>query len=249
MKRSLITALALTTTLAQPALALDLDQMSAAERDAFRAEIRDYLLENPEVIMEAVAVLEQRQAEAQSKDDEDLVRVNATDIFEDGHSWVGGNPDGDITLVEFMDYRCGYCRRAFEEVHDLLDNDGNIRFIVKEFPILGEESVLASRFAIATQQLNGDEAYKSVHDALMTYKGAITEASLSRIADTLGLDSATILDHMDSDDVTEVISKNHALAQRLAISGTPSFVMANQMLRGYLPADEMQQIADEIRTQ
>ena len=249
MKRPLISALALAATLAQPALALDLDQMSDAERDAFRAEIRNYLLENPEVIMEAVAVLEQRQAEAQSKDDEDLVRVNAEDIFEDGYSWVGGNPEGDITLVEFMDYRCGYCRRAFDEVHDLLDSDGNIRFIVKEFPILGEESVLASRFAIATQQLNGDEAYKSVHDALMTYTGAITETSLGRIADTLGLDPMVILDHMNSDEVSEIISKNHELAQRLSISGTPSFVMANQMLRGYMPADEMQKIAEEIRTQ
>ena len=148
-----------------------------------------------------------------------------------------------------MDYRCGYCRRAFDEVHDLLEDDGNIRFIVKEFPILGEESVLASRFAIATQQLNGDEAYKSVHDALMTYKGAINDASLGRIADTLGLDPMVILDHMNSDEVSEIISKNHELAQRLSISGTPSFVMANQMLRGYMPADEMQKIAEEIRTQ
>ncbi|WP_299844266.1 DsbA family protein [uncultured Roseovarius sp.] len=249
MKRSVTTAFLLASSLALPAQALDLDQMNDAEREMFRAEIRAYLLENPEVIMEAVAVLEERQANAQAQGDMDLVRVNAEDIFNDGHSWVGGNPDGDITLVEFMDYRCGYCRRAFDEVHDLLENDGNIRFIVKEFPILGEESTLASRFAIATQQLNGEEAYKSVHDALMTFKGGINEASLSRIADTLGLDPAVIIDHMNSDEVNQIIAENHALAQRLSISGTPSFVMANQMLRGYLPADEMQKLADEIRTQ
>ena len=249
MIRQTLSAFLLATTLSLPAQAFDLDQMSDAEREAFRAEIRAYLLDNPEVIMEAVAVLEERQAAAQNQDDRDLVKVNFEDIFNDGHSWVGGNPEGDITLVEFMDYRCGYCRRAFDEVHDLLESDGNIRFIVKEFPILGEESTLASQFAIATQQLNGDEAYKAVHDALMTLTGSINETSLSRIADTLGYDPHAILDHMNSSDVAEVIAQNHALGQRLSISGTPSFVMADQMLRGYLPAGEMQKLADEIRTQ
>lgn len=249
MKRFSMTAALLYATLALPVQAFDLSEMNDAEREAFRAEVRAYLLENPQVIMEAVAVLEQQQAEAQAQDDMDLVRVNSEDIFEDGYSWVGGNPDGDITLVEFLDYRCGFCRRAFDEVEQLLEEDGNIRFIVKEFPILGEESILASRFAIATQQLNGDDAYKSMHDALMAFNGGINETSLSRIADSLGLDPATIIAHMNSDDVSEVIAQNHALGQRLSISGTPSFVMANQMLRGYLPAEEMQQLADEIRTQ
>lgn len=249
MIRSLWIATALATSLALPAQALDLEQMDDTERAAFHAEIRAYLLENPEVIMEAVAVLEERQAAAQAQDDVDLVKSNAGAIFEDGHSWVGGNPEGDITLVEFMDYRCGYCRRAFDEVHDLLEKDGNIRFIVKEFPILGEESTVASRFAIAMHLLHGDEAYKAVHDALIAFNGAINEATLSRVAETLGYEPDGILDHMESEEVSDIISQNHALAQQLSISGTPSFVMANQMLRGYLPADEMLKIANEIRTQ
>ena len=249
MTRHTLTALALATGLALPAQALDINQMTPEERDIFRAEIRAYLMENPEVIMEAVGVLEQRQADAQTQEDIDLVRANAEDIFNDGHSWVGGNPDGDITLVEFMDYRCGYCRRAVDEVHTLLEQDGNIRFIVKEFPILGEESVLASRFAIATQQISGEDAYKAAHDALMAYNGAVNEAALSRLSDGLGFDTEAILAHMSSDEVSQVISENHALGQRLSISGTPSFVMANQMLRGYLPAEDMQDIADDIRTQ
>lgn len=249
MKPSLLSAVALTASLSLPAQALDLDSMSDAERAAFQAQVRAYLLENPEVIMEAIGVLEERQAQAQAADDEELVRVNAEAIFNDGHSWVGGNPEGDITLVEFMDYRCGFCRRAFAEVEDLLTSDGNIRFIVKEFPILGEESLLASRFAIATQQIEGDEAYKAIHDTLIAFTGTITEASLSRLADELGYDPAPIVAHMNDDAVTEVIAENRALAQRLAINGTPSFVMANQMLRGYLPAEDMKKIAEEIRTQ
>ena len=249
MIRSLVAAAALSLPLALPAQALDLDNLTEAERATLHAEIRAYLLDNPEVIMEAVAVLEERQAEGQAQADIDLVRANADAIFNDGHSWVGGNPEGDITLVEFMDYRCGYCRRAVDEVNGLLEEDGNIRFIVKEFPILGEDSVLASRFAIATQQVAGDEAYKSVHDALMAYNGTMNDTGFTRLADSLGLDANAIVAAMDSDAVSKVIAANHALGQRLQISGTPSFVMGEQMLRGFLPQDAMQSIADDIRTQ
>lgn len=249
MTRPLIPALALAAALSLPAQAFDLEAMSAAEREAFRAEIRSYLLENPEVIMEAVAVLEQREAQAQSAADVELVKANAEAIFEDTHSWVGGNPAGDITLVEFMDYRCGYCRRAKPEVKDLLEFDGNIKIIIKEFPILGEQSMMASRFAIATKQVAGDDMYKAVHDALMEFKGDVNDAALRRIAEPLGLPVDDIMARMDSEEVTEVIAANHALAQRLGITGTPSFVMGDQMLRGYLPLDQMQRVAEEIRSQ
>ncbi|MBQ0748944.1 MAG: DsbA family protein [Roseovarius sp.] len=251
MPRSILSAasLGLCLVLAQPATALDLESLTDAERTLLRAEIRDYLLANPEVIMEAVAVLEQREAQTQAQADSDLVKVNAEALFNDPSSWVGGNLEGDLTLVEFMDYRCSYCRRAFDDVKGLLAADGNIRFVIKEFPILGEESVLASRFAIATRQVAGDEAYKSVHDALMTYSGSMNETGFSRLADTLGLDATSIIAEMNSDAVTEVIAANHALGQRMQITGTPSFVLGDQMLRGYLPQDAMQRIADEIRAQ
>lgn len=247
MKFAPLAALAMTAAFSLPAQAFDLKDMSAAEREAFQAEIRAYLLENPEVIMEAVAVLEQRQAQEQAQADVDLVKANADALFTDDRSWTGGNPEGDITLVEFMDYRCGYCRRAFPEVETLVELDGNIRVIVKEFPILGEQSMLAARFAIATLQKAGDDAYKQVHDALMTFNGDITETALRRLGDGFGLEVETIIDHMDSDAVTDVIAANHALAQRMNISGTPSFVMGDQMLRGYVPLEAMQQIADDIR--
>ncbi len=247
--RRLAAAAVLASGLALPAQALDLDNLSDADRARLHQEIRAYLLENPEVIMEAVAVLEDRQAADQAQADVQLVRANAEAIFDAPGDWVGGNPEGDITLVEFMDYRCGYCRRAVSEVEGLLESDGNIRLVLKEFPILGEESVAASRFAIATKQVAGDDAYKAVHDALMTYNGSMTEAGFTRLADALGLDANAIVAEMNSDAVTEVIAANHALAQRLRISGTPAFVMEDRMLRGYLPQAAMQQVADEIRTQ
>jgi protein-disulfide isomerase len=230
-----------------PLAAFDLEKMSDAERAAFQGEIRAYLLENPEVIMEAVAVLEERQAGQQADADASLVQVNGADLFEDANSFAGGNLEGDLTLVEFVDYRCGYCRKAHDEVAQLIEADGNIRFIVKEFPILGEASVLSSRFAIAARMTAGDEAYKAVSDALITLKSDVNEPVLRALASSLALDADAILAKMDSDDVTSVIAQNRALGQRLNISGTPTFVMGDQILRGYLPLAQMQEIAGAIR--
>ncbi|TCP42401.1 DsbA family protein [Rhodovulum marinum] len=233
--------------LALPAQALDLTAMTEDERTAFRAEVRSYLMDNPEVLMEAIGVLEQRQAEAQAQNDETLVQVNADELFRDGQSWVGGNPDGDITLVEFIDYRCGYCRKAHDDVAALVASDGNIRFVVKEFPILGDQSVLSSRFAVATLQLAGADAYKKVHDALITFRGNITEDSLKTLGDSLGLDTGAIMGRMQAPEVEAVLAANHNLAQRMQISGTPTFVIETQMLRGYMPLDGMREVVAQVR--
>ncbi|WP_281992226.1 DsbA family protein [Sulfitobacter geojensis] len=233
--------------LALPATAMDLTELTDAERAQFRAEVRAYLMENPEVIMEAVDALREKEANAQAQADVDLVSVNADAIFDDGYSWVGGNPDGDITLVEFLDYRCGYCKKAHDEVAKLLETDGNIRLIVKEFPILGDQSVLASRFAVAVKQVAGGDSYKAMNDALMAFRGDVTLASLRRMASTFGLDMDAIEAVMDSDAVTQEIAQTRALAQRLQITGTPTFVMKDELLRGYLPYDQMQALLDEKR--
>lgn len=244
------TALALAASLiASPLAAFDLNDMSADERAAFQQEIRAYLLENPEVIMEAVAVLEERQANAQAENDSSLVQVNREALFSDPNSYVGGNPEGDLTLVEFVDYRCGYCRKAHEDVAQLIESDGNIRFIVKEFPILGEASEISSRFAIATKMMAGDDAYKKASDALIALKSGVEEPVLRALAGSLDLDADALLLKMASDDVTAVIAENRALGQRLAISGTPTFVMGDQVLRGYMPFAQMQDFAEAIRAQ
>lgn len=230
-----------------PAYAFDVKDMSDSERAAFGEAVRDYLLENPEVIVEAINVLEERQNQAQAQADIDLVEQHADALFEDGFSWVGGNPDGDITLVEFLDYRCGYCRRAHPEVAQLLAEDGNIRLIVKELPILGEASLISSRFAISVKQNAGPDAYKQVHDTLMEFSGDPTDVALRRIAEGLGLDADEILAGMEADSVTEEIAATRALAQRLQINGTPTFVLQDELLRGYLPADQMEVIIADKR--
>ncbi|WP_424976798.1 DsbA family protein [Leisingera sp. S232] len=240
------TALAL---LGAPAQAFDIGAMSDAEREAFGQEVREYILANPELILEAVDLLEQRQQQAEVARDDVLVEENLAELQNDGYSWVGGNPDGDITLVEFMDYRCGYCRRAAPEVAKLLESDGNIRLVIKEFPILGDASVLSARFAVATKLVAGDDAYKDVHDAMIEFGGEPNEVALRRLADGLSLDAEAIFARMDSEDVTAELRQTRALAQKMAISGTPTFVLGNELLRGYLPADQMEQIVAEIREQ
>ena len=235
--------------LASPVAALDLTAMTDAERAAFRAEVRAYLLDNPEVLQEANAALQAREQQVQFETDMALVQTYSDALFNDGHSYVGGNPDGDITIVEFMDYRCGYCKRAFPEVEALLGADDNIRFIVKEFPILGEQSVLAARFAIATQLVAGDDAYKAVHDNLMEFRGDITAASMTRLAEILGLDADAIIARMDSEEVTQVIAANRNLGTDMQISGTPTFVIGDVMVRGYIPIDAMEGLVAEMRSE
>ena len=234
--------------LASPALAVDLSAMSAEEKAAFGDAVRAYLLENPEVLTEAIEVLKDRQAAAEAVADVELVKANAADLFADTASYTGGNPEGDLTVVEFIDYRCGYCKKAHSEVMDLVNGDGNIRYIVKELPILSEDSATAARFAIATLQVAGPEAYAKVNAGFYeSFRGEVTPDTLSAFAADLGLDPAPILARMEAPEVTKVIEDNHALAQRMQISGTPTFVMGEQMVRGYIPLAHMQQVVAEER--
>ena len=238
---------ALLTALALPAGATDLDKLTDAERATFRAEVRAYLIENPEVLLEAMQVLRDREAQSEAAQDNELLAQLSPEIFNDGVSFIGGNPDGDVTIVEFMDYRCGYCRRAHADLKVLLKTDGNIRWIVKEFPILGPESELASKMAIATLQHYGDEAYYRLHNVLMEFKGPVNDKTLPILAKSAEIDLAEIRDLIDSDVVNEHIARMHVLGQKLNVTGTPAFVIDDTILRGYLPLADMQNIVAEIR--
>ncbi len=245
MFRPLLTALSL--AVATPAMAFDIDAMSDAERDIFRSEIRDYLLENPEVLMEAIAVLEQRRAEEAALAEVRMLEENHDAIYNDGYSYIGGNPDGDVTIVEFLDYRCGFCKRAHPSMKELLATDDGIRTIIKEFPILGPESELASRYAIATKLVSGDGAYREIHDKLMEWSGPVNEGALARISSGTDTDHEAVLARMNSDEVTEIIAANRALAQRLQIQGTPSYVMGGAFVRGLIELPQMRSMVEAIR--
>jgi protein-disulfide isomerase len=245
--KKFLTACAATLLLAAPAAATDIADMTEAEQAAFGQAVRAYLLDNPEVIIEVIGVLESRQAAAAEANDQFLAQTYADDLFNDGYSFVGGNPEGDLNLVEFVDYRCGYCRKAHPEIEQLLETDGNIRFVLKEYPILGEESVIAARFAIAIRMIYGAEVYKEVHDTMMTSQFAMTEPVLRRLAGQFDLDADAVLAEMVSDAVSAEINANRLLGQQLQIDGTPTFVLESSFLRGYVPYDQMLAYVTQIR--
>lgn len=221
--------------------------MTEEQRAAFDAAVRDYLLRNPEVIVEAMTELQMREDQAAADRDVQMLAENADRIYKNPADWAGGNLEGDIVLVEFMDYRCGYCHKAYQDVEDLVSTDGNIRFVLKEFPVLGDPSVLASKFAIAVRMLYGDDAYKAAHDALFNFRGEIDPDSLARLASDLGHDPTAVAARMAMPEVQAVIDANYELAQIMEINGTPTFVIDGTMVRGYVPLDGMRQIVAQER--
>lgn len=221
--------------------------MSEPERANLRAEVRAYLLENPEILVEMIALLEERQQAGPVGDEAELIASHAAAIFDDGFSFVAGDPEGDVTIVEFVDYQCGFCRRSHPEMRELVASDGDIRLIVKEMPILGPGSERASRAAIATLMTEGPQAYAAVNEALMRLEGPVTDASLGRVLTGAGLDAAVVLAAAQDEEVTRRLAETRDLAEELAISGTPTFVFGSEILRGYVPLAAMREKVAAIR--
>lgn len=215
-----------------------LTDMTQAEREAFRIEVRAYLLENPEVLREAIQVLQDREARSERDADVALIEANRDRLLDTTNAWVAGNPDGDITLVEFADYRCGYCKKAHPELKKLLQRDPNIRLVVREFPILGPDSVVAARVATAALDIDRSK-FGALNDALMSFEGQLNEATAYQIAGQAGYDIAALKERAASAEIEARLGDTYTLAQALGLQGTPSFVLGNQIIRGYLPVERM----------
>ena len=229
-------------------IAMDINNLTNADRKVLQKEIRRYILENPDIIFEAADIVRKREAALEVQEDEELIQSNFNEIFYDNYSYVGGNPDGDITIVEFVDYKCGYCRKAAELVRELIAKDDNIRFVVKEFPILGEASLVSSKFAIAVKNIGGPEKYKVAHDILLALTAEPTEIYLRRIAKELELNPEELFEAMQSDLVAQEIDQTRELAQKLQISGTPTFILGDQFLRGFVPLEILAKAIQSERT-
>ena len=209
--------------------------------------IRGYLLENPGVIVEAVNVYEQQQRAAEAAADGELISGNSEELFNDGFSLVSGNPDGDITVVEFSDYNCGYCKRAHGEMEKFVAADGNVRVVLKEFPILGPGSVIAARAALASSKIDGGDRYPAFNEALITHRGSLSEETVMSLAEKVGLDPAALAEAMQDESIVKQIERTHTLARALKINGTPAFVIGDQVVRGFVPADRLQALAAAAR--
>jgi protein-disulfide isomerase len=244
MRRIVPLALAAAAALFAPAFAQD--ALSPEQRRDVDARIRSYILENPEVLLEALDVLEQRRQQAQASADAELIAAQSAALFQDGHSHVFGNPDGDLTIVEFSDYRCGYCKRAHPEVQRLLESDGGIALVMKEFPILGPDSTLAARAAMAALR-EAPDLYPAFHEAMMEHKGQLDESAVFGIARSVGLEEASLRLSMEDPAIAQAIAANYDLAKALRIEGTPAFVIGDQVLRGFAPYDAMVEIVAQAR--
>lgn len=216
------------------------------ERSAEEIEqiVREYLLREPEIIMQAIEELQrQREATTAAEQRERLTSGRAA-LVADDRDPVVGNPDGDVTLVEFFDYRCGYCRAMVEPMRSLLEGDPQLRVVMKEFPILGPDSLLASQAALAAHMQGG---YEAMHWGLLG-ENSIDEAVVRRLAEAQGLDVEQLMVDMQSEAVAEHIQDNLLLAQGLAINGTPSFVIGDTILPGAVPATHLADLIGQERS-
>jgi protein-disulfide isomerase len=226
--RSLLAATMLCTAAIAPASAFD-----AAEREEIESILRDYLLANPEFLLEVQDAYERKIAESQREKQGETIASQNASIFEDPKDPVLGNPEGSVTVVEFFDYNCGYCKRAMSDMTSMMENDSELRFVLKEFPILGPESEEAHRVSYAFNEIM-PEKYGDFHLRLLGFDGRANGDVAMRIATELGADEAAIRDRMDDDEISDRIRATYQLAENLGINGTPAYVVGDEVVSGAL---------------
>jgi protein-disulfide isomerase len=216
------------------------DKLPVAEIERI---VREYLLREPEVIYQAIQELQKRQQAEEAARQKAMIAQHADEIFNEAADPVVG--EGKVTLVEFFDYRCGYCRSMSPGLQKLLDSDRQLRFVFKELPVLGPDSVTAARAALAAAKLDAKK-YPGLHFALMQSKDLGRDAVLGLAAEH-GYDRARLAAEMDQDWVKARIDANLALAEKLGISGTPSFVIGETLIPGAVDVSQLQQLVQEQR--
>lgn len=219
---------------------------STTDRAEIEGIVRSYLINNPEVMIEVQTALNTKQEAAQKEASTQVIGENSDKIFHSPIDAVFGNPNGDVTIVEFFDYNCGYCKKALPDMDALLQSDPNLRFVMKEFPILGADSTRAHIVAKAFKTLM-PEKYLEFHRELLGGEGRATEASAMAVAVKLGADEAKVREKMTSPEVTEAFRTNYELANSLNITGTPSYVVGNEVVPGALGADALAERIGHIR--
>lgn len=241
--RTIFAAIALTAAALSVAPALALD---AQEKEEIGAFIREYLVENPEVLLEAQQAYEAKQQAALAAQASETIARQSEAIFNTPTDMVLGNPDGDVTIVEFFDYNCGYCKRAHADMQALIESDPNLRFVLKEWPVLGPDSLAAHQVSMAFRKI-APEQYGTFQDALMTAEGGADEASAVAIALSLGVDEAELRAAMADPAINAEISDVYVLADALGISGTPSYIVGDEAVYGAHGAEVLSEKIANVR--
>ncbi|GJL85825.1 MAG: hypothetical protein DHS20C02_16000 [Micavibrio sp.] len=218
-------------------------ELTDGQKQEVEQVIKDYLLENPEVIMKSVELYQvnkekDKDKNAAAKVDEHNAYLTSSDAPS------AGNPDGDVIIVEFFDYNCGYCKKALSDIQKVMDADKNVRFVFREMPILGPTSLTAAQWALAAHKQG---KYFEYHAALMEHRGSKSESELSKLAEGLGLDADKMKTDANSAEVKTMLKKSIDVAREIGIQGTPAFILNGQLVRGYMGPDGLKRAIDDAR--
>jgi protein-disulfide isomerase len=251
--RPLETTMRLSTLFAAPILALmtAAPVLAASESKPDRAEIeaivRDYLVKNPEVIEEAINELQARRAKAEADRQKSALSENTEEIMSAPQNVVLGNPSGDVTLVEFFDYNCGYCKRGLADVLALMEKDRNLKVILKDYPILSPGSIEAAAVALAVKKQLQGEKFLEFHKTLLLTRGQVGKERAMQVAKDNGVDMAKLEADLAGQTVRTNIGENLRLGEALGISGTPSYVLASEVVGGAVGYEALKGKIDAIR--
>ena len=229
---------------AVPAQLVRAAEIPPEQRQAIEGIIHDYLMQNPDVLIEALRGAEDklnREADAKASK---VLTDRRNEIFDDPATPVGGNPRGDVTIVEFFDYRCPYCKQVLPALQTLVKDDRNLRFIYKEMPVLGSVSVTAAHAALAAQRQG---KYEVFHNAMMGTKGQISDETVFKVAGSVGLDIDRLKQDMTAPEIERAIKSNLALADALNIRGTPGFIIGNRIVPGALDLETLKDMIADAR--
>ncbi|MCB2107430.1 MAG: DsbA family protein [Rhodobacteraceae bacterium] len=249
MKISTMTAAAAYLSLAAIALpAQAADKASAfdsSERKEIESIVREYLLVNPDVLTEMVDALQAKQEAEQAAAQKAVLAERHGELFEPAEETIIGNPKGDVTVVEFFDYNCGYCKSMFPSVMSLLNEDGNIRLVLKELPILGPSSETASKAALASRKQG---KYSEFHQALLGHRGGLNDDAIFTVAASVGLNVPQLRADMKDKAIEEVIDRNRALARELQVTGTPAVLVGETFFPGAISKERLQAAVEDARS-
>src|ERR1051325_3235498 len=245
---ALAAGITLTLGLMLGASAGQAQSISNAQRGDIEKIIREYLLAHPEVLQEAMAELEKKQAADEAAKNLAAVKDNAETIFNSPRQVTAGNPQGDVTFVEFFDYNCGYCKKAMSDMFDLMKADPKLKVVLKEFPVLGPGSVEAARVAVAVRmQDKTGKKYLDFHQKLLGGRGQADKARAIAAAKEAGLDIARIERDMGSDEVRQSLEESLKLAEKLGLNGTPSYVIGPNVVVGAVGLDALKEKINSAR--
>ena len=225
---------------------LKAEEFTSEQKEELNKLLTEYLMNNGQVILESVNKFQAEQMAKQQQESNEKAKGYMADQKKDTTLPSTGNPDGDITIVEFFDYNCGYCRKALNEVNALLKDEKNVKVVFIEMPILGPQSKEAAKWSLAA---NKQGKYFEYHQAIMDHKGPKDDKNMKKLAEKVGLDIKQLEKDKDGDDINQIIVTNLTKARELGIQGTPGFIVETEVARGYITSAQMKSMIASIRGQ